>query len=238
MRIASFLILGALCQVSVAGDPPNLADALSGKLTEPEYNNTPKYCLLVFGPQADTRVWLVEDGDTLYVDRNANGDLTDSDESVAASDVRDLRKYRDQKYKVGALLPTSEVKPNTELELTRYFSPRREEISYVIKLSVDGKIQHFSGWAPILVAKREDATIIHFGGRVVPEAVREKSLKLGEKRQHLHVRFGTPGRGEHSFASLNYETIPKESHPIARITWPAKPGTRAPVSRAFLEKRC
>jgi WD40 repeat protein len=31
---------------------------------------TPKYGLLVFGPNAKDRVWLVLDGDTLYVDRN------------------------------------------------------------------------------------------------------------------------------------------------------------------------
>jgi hypothetical protein len=36
---------------------------------EPSYKSKPKYCLLVFGPEAKTRVWLVQDGDTLYVDR-------------------------------------------------------------------------------------------------------------------------------------------------------------------------
>ena len=34
---------------------------------EPAYQNEPKYCLLVFGPEAKTRVWLVLDNDTLYV---------------------------------------------------------------------------------------------------------------------------------------------------------------------------
>jgi hypothetical protein len=43
---------------------------------EPAYTGKPSYCLLVFGPEAKTRVWLVRDGDTLYVDRNGAGDLT------------------------------------------------------------------------------------------------------------------------------------------------------------------
>src|SRR5262249_48917300 len=43
----------------------------------------PRYLLLVFGSEARTRVWLVEDGNTLYVDRNANGDLTEAGEAVA-----------------------------------------------------------------------------------------------------------------------------------------------------------
>ena len=44
----------------------------------------PQFCLLVFGADADKRVWLVQDGDVLYVDRNGDGDLTESDERIAA----------------------------------------------------------------------------------------------------------------------------------------------------------
>ena len=52
---------------------------------EPVYKTkSPKYGLLVFGPEAVDRVWLVVDGDTLYVDRNGNGDLTEPGEKVAA----------------------------------------------------------------------------------------------------------------------------------------------------------
>jgi hypothetical protein len=51
---------------------------------EPAYQSkTPQYCLLVFGPQAQVRVWLVLDGDALYLDRNGNGDLTDAGERLA-----------------------------------------------------------------------------------------------------------------------------------------------------------
>jgi hypothetical protein len=50
---------------------------------EPAYKTkSPRYCLLVFGREADYRVWLVLDGDTLYVDRNGNGDLTGAGEST------------------------------------------------------------------------------------------------------------------------------------------------------------
>ena len=37
-----------------------------------------------FGPEGKDRVWLAWDGDTLYCDRNGNGDLTDPGEKVAA----------------------------------------------------------------------------------------------------------------------------------------------------------
>src|SRR5262249_24747275 len=50
---------------------------------EPVYRTkAPKYCLLVFGLQADRRLWLVLDGDTLFVDTNGNGDLTEAGKKV------------------------------------------------------------------------------------------------------------------------------------------------------------
>src|SRR5713226_9808185 len=45
-------------------------------LSEPEYvAKKQQYCLLVFGPEAKHRVWLVHDADILYVDRNGDGKL-------------------------------------------------------------------------------------------------------------------------------------------------------------------
>src|SRR5262249_8243904 len=64
---------------------------------DPAYQSkSPKYCLLVFGPEARTRVWLVFDSvpdplnpgnaqDHLHVDRNGNGDLTEQGERVTAT---------------------------------------------------------------------------------------------------------------------------------------------------------
>jgi hypothetical protein len=49
---------------------------------EPAYRTKPRYCLLVFGPKGETRAWLVLDGDTLYIDRNGNGDLTEDGERM------------------------------------------------------------------------------------------------------------------------------------------------------------
>jgi hypothetical protein len=56
---------------------------------EPVYaSKQPRYCLLVFGPEATTRVWLVVDGDFLYIDRNGNGDLTEPGERVRFAGFR------------------------------------------------------------------------------------------------------------------------------------------------------
>jgi hypothetical protein len=50
-------------------------------IKQPVYQSkSPRYCLLVFGPKAKTYGWLVLDGDGLYVDRNHNDDLTESND--------------------------------------------------------------------------------------------------------------------------------------------------------------
>jgi hypothetical protein len=72
-----FLIFGP----HVSGDDLSKIERLIKK--EPAYKSTPRYCLLVFGPEADKRVWLVLDGDVLYIDRNGNGDLTEAGERLS-----------------------------------------------------------------------------------------------------------------------------------------------------------
>lgn len=60
---------------------------------EPAYvSKQPQYCLLVFGPKATSRVWLVIDGDFLYIDRNGNGDLTEPGERMRFSAFRTIEQ--------------------------------------------------------------------------------------------------------------------------------------------------
>jgi hypothetical protein len=49
---------------------------------EPVYQARPGYGLLVFGTKAWTRVWVVQDGQALSVDRNGDGNLAGKDERV------------------------------------------------------------------------------------------------------------------------------------------------------------
>src|SRR5262245_7941407 len=75
----SVVVFLRICTLASAGD---LAKVDRSITNEPKYAGNPNYCLLVFG--AKHRVWLVQDGDTLYVDRNGNGDLTEPGEKVTA----------------------------------------------------------------------------------------------------------------------------------------------------------
>src|SRR5947208_1900490 len=101
MRSCVLLLAAALLGPPPAG-AADLARVGWKIVKEPAYQSkAPRYCLLVFGPEARSRVWLVQDGDVLYADRNGNGDLTEEGERVAlkrkdkgfrlfqAGDVRD-----------------------------------------------------------------------------------------------------------------------------------------------------
>jgi hypothetical protein len=82
--IRVLLVLTTCClSAGLAADEPLKTHRTIGK--EPVYRSkAPKYGLLVFGPEAKDRVWLVLDGDILYVDRNGNGDVTDPGEKILA----------------------------------------------------------------------------------------------------------------------------------------------------------
>ncbi len=84
-------ILGGLALSGGAAEVLDLTRVDRSLPREPAYKATPGYCLLVFGPKARQRVWLVLDGDTLYVDRNGNGDLTEKGERVAVPPWQPVR---------------------------------------------------------------------------------------------------------------------------------------------------
>jgi hypothetical protein len=82
MRRQLFLVLAASLLAGAEAAAADLSTIDRTIKKEPAYQAKPKYCLLVFGPEAKARLWLVLDGDVLYVDRNGNGDLTEEGKRV------------------------------------------------------------------------------------------------------------------------------------------------------------
>ena len=94
-RLLSALFLGVLIGTNFCGDLARGEDVDLRRIDrriakEPKYHFQPHYALLVFGPNAERRSWLVVDGDgteansgrVLYLDRNGNGDLTEPDDRI------------------------------------------------------------------------------------------------------------------------------------------------------------
>jgi hypothetical protein len=157
---------------------------------EPAYGSKPMYCLLVFGPEAKTRAWLVLDGDTLYIDRHADGDLTHPDDRLQVHRVtKDPPQYMSSETKVfldvlppgdakgrnaptlkgstrysrlwvSSAVPREKVTPPTE-DQKEYLERLRQHHTTVF-LRIDGKYNQM-GWA-CFSERPGNAPILHFDG--------------------------------------------------------------------------
>jgi hypothetical protein len=215
------------------------------RVVEPAGLKSPRYCLLVFGPDANTRVWLIEDGDTIYVDRNANGDLTDAGESALPSKRSEFMSvgvggigeepYRDWDYTLGDLAPSDGSERHANLELTRYQEGDKAS-KYVLSVRVRGVLPQEAGWGPIFAPSRNTAPVIHFGGAVVPRLVRTPALHMSYRRDELRLCIGTPGLGGDSFAYISCDAVPENIQPVVEIAWPTN-GIEL-TERFALARRC
>lgn len=115
-----------LCAAPAAAAPPGPERTIR---KEPAYKTkSPRYALLAFGPEGRDRVWLVQDGDALYVDRNGNGDLTEPGEKVAAEKPQNGEAAEEGSYsfQVGELKAGGRTHKGVSVfvaPLSRYDSP-------------------------------------------------------------------------------------------------------------------
>jgi hypothetical protein len=214
------------------------------RVIEPADLSKPRYCLLVFGPQAKTRVWIVQAGEILYVDRNANGDLTEGGEAFRPSERQagmtvgeDSKEapFREWTYSVGDLVPSDGTGRHTQFKLVRY-QTGGGPAEYIVSVWVGGITLQYAGWGPLLTDSRDTAPVVHFSGPVVPKHLRGSTLRLAGDRQELHFCIGTPGIGSHSFAYVGYEAVPGSIRPVVEVAWPTESAVLK--ERFALARRC
>ena len=190
---------------------------------EPAYKTKPRYCLLVFGPEAKTRVWLVLDDDVLYVDRNGNGDLTDKGEMVREQRVDD----HTSQFPAGELPAPDEAGSFPGLALYRYKLQGGRE-SMEIRLSFNRK--HWYGVCRDFAPQAKDAPIIHFNltGPLTFVCPDQPTFIPG-KTTTLRFYIGMPGLGRQTFAR-RVETrgiVGGGARLLAEIEYPSKaPGAK------------
>lgn len=234
---------------------------------EPVYQSkTPRYCLLVFGPEAKTRVWLVLDGKNLYVDRNGNGDLTEEGEKIAAQ--KGLEVLQEDVFEIDEIHDGERSHKNLTLHVRKvdYLATNYPEMKEKIARLPDGRGYHLTidvelpGWkgrgaggrirqlASFLdkrglltfSAQPHDAPIIHLGGPWQILYRRQLNRLMVGHEDELCFSIGTPGLGEGTTAYLFYEvTVPENLAPRVEITYsPVKPG-EPPHKRLYeLKERC
>lgn len=230
--ISAALFVALLTNPVVPTDPPKIDRTIR---KEPVYTTTPSYGLLLLGQDAKTRIWIVRDYDTLYVDRNANGDLTEAGEAIAVAEesggcvtFRVADVYDPQAARTCKDLEVRVVLPSKK---------RMHEESWGLELDVEERCRPVGGLAP--KERPQDAPAIHFGGPLrLDLASRDLKLVPGGPPVELYV--GISSRSPFTAATLIHgKSVPKDVHPVAEITFAAKAPAAKPVTiRVPLTQRC
>jgi hypothetical protein len=201
--------------------------------------------LLVFGPAAKTRVWLVLDGETAYLDRNANGDLTENGEALV------VKPGRQQAHRAGL----GTITPVKGKETYRLLYLDRDVLLIEVR-------EGFDQYACLGYADRPgDAPVYHFDGPLGlwvagPQDLEGGLVRGGQPQQLPRVSFGTrildrDGKPltavgvvcdrSHPWAKLQLPSrgFPKDVHPVAEIEYPARREGVPTVKKTYpLDLRC
>jgi hypothetical protein len=167
-------------------------------IKEPAYAGKPRYCLCVFGSDAKTRVWLVQDGThVLYADLNGDGDLTTPGEKFVNPH--------------GSYFTLSRIKDRDGTSYKDLIISTLGDGTFRMSLGQEGQRGQFVGHGkmdrPAWSDKADNAPIIHFNGPMTLERYgpiltvqRGSSQNL---RHMLQLMLGTPGLGKGTFASYD-----------------------------------
>jgi hypothetical protein len=267
MLISAFVAILVPCATCAASRPADLAKIERRLVKEPSYKNKPKYLLLVFGRNAEHKVWLVLDGDTLYVDRHASGDLTSRECRVQAQNEDRSTIFKAGDMEVGGRkyadlqLVVSEAKdmgnsPQAEMPMFKSFLsnyPGGKLYAVAVDVPCDEalvdlrtpipSIRHYAAEYDnngILqfAARPEQASIIHFGGSWRFWPDGQQRLVRG-RNEDLVLRLGSAGLGPGTSTSIAYDKlIPSMAKPRLRIEYPAARGDRPFVQDVVLKDRC
>lgn len=151
---------------------------------QPVYRSkAPKFCLLVFGPEAKFRVWLVQDGNDFLIDHNGNGDLTEPGKRGKGSRI------------------LTEPNGTTHKLFVRWFRGRNRVLVWL-----RGKFRQYAGWNdedPLRFADRPaDAPVIHFDGPLGIRFYNKPPVLPPGRVVEIDLTVGTPGLGKGSFAAV------------------------------------
>jgi RNA polymerase sigma factor (sigma-70 family) len=225
---------------------------------EPRYTNQPYYALLALGPEAKKRVWLVVDGETLYVDRNGNGDLTEANERIQKPkkievapgmykwmDSFDIGELDGLRLRLDFWVRDKDFVPVTDFDKQIHKGHQENgwEFATLFRVNRDGS--NIPAQIPVAFCRQpKDTQICHLGGPLTFALRSKEPLIRPSDKNMLQVMIGTPGLparkwGDPVFAPLGTNEVPADRHPVARLEFPHKDAKRPPIKlEVVLDKRC
>jgi hypothetical protein len=227
------LALTGLVIASLSAGAGDLTRIDRSILKEPAYETkAPKYCLLVLGPKAKTRIWLVLDGKTLYVDRNADGDLTAAGERLDG---------RDGVFKIGELLDPVTGRKHTELivNVDRRVE-RSDDTSYIQPFEITGRVRGKYAFTavPAFADRAKDAPAVPLDGPLTPRIFGDVGLTLHRDRDTT-LSIHLIGQGDKAAIYVEYDGIPAEVRPRIDMECSGKTKMDDLVrSTTYLKDRC
>jgi len=261
--IVSCLFILAAMSSAVAGVDLAKIDRTVGK--EPQYKSQPKYCLLVFGPEAQYRVWLVIDGEALYWDLNGNGDLTEEYERFPVKKETPDRVPDDPvASRWYYLVPRDIQLPGgrwyTLLTISRdilkkgYNGNSRYMREVATRATNDPDHVHASVTLTQMGGRRDklvlvgdfasrpqDAPVYHVDGPLTFHSwyCPNPELKRGPAETELTFSLGCIGSHKDTFSYRDPDDIPADIHPVADIEFPARREGVKPIHlQVPLKSRC
>jgi len=237
---ATIGLLGLLVGSAPAADLSKIPRTIA---KEPVYKSKPKYCLVVFGPEVKKRMWIVLDGDVLYVDKNGNGDLTEKGKSLSFTNqplnvpdptypleelhnfsVGDLTDggvtYANVEISHTILKKNFEAKGEFGKDMARLLKKDPELTRLGVHASRNGKVRFQAlGYA---ADGPKEAPILYIDGPLTMKPHNVSGLVRGSTPFEFYAVVGTQGLGEDSFAILDYTEIPESAKPLVEIEFPGK----------------
>jgi hypothetical protein len=200
---------------------------------EPTYQHKPRYCLLLFGPEAKTRVWLVLDGDVLYVDRTGQGDWIKANKK--RSDNVSLR------FTIEEIQDNDGITRYSQLQIQAQPSevfPGKYCFRY-IEVKNKGKHGEYT-FVRESASSPQEAAIAHFNGLRQMGMNYLRLVRGGpptDVNAHIITSYPT---GEWAYVDVcKSEGIPTNIHPVAEFEFPNKKSGGPPVKlKVPLTQRC
>jgi hypothetical protein len=234
LLVAAWLVLS--CATAKATDLTTIARSIA---KEPTYKTKPKYCLLVFGHEAKTRVWVVLDGDVLYVDRNGNGDLTEQGEAVKPTPWLTIPGPDDpgQKYRLFKAGEVREAGAKVKHSLTFREERRWGRSGYSAEVLVRGRHEQVAYF--LATEAPGGAPVAWFNGPLTVHPYGANQT-LGRNAEPSTISFavGTPGLA--TTTTIAYDgVIPNGALPVAEIEFPGRRLGDPPVKKRLrFDHRC